>query len=142
MPTAIGARCGVADHGPNATQDDERRRQMAVLGWIAVGLVTAVLASGLRRGDEGRRLLVGRYATGMVGALVGGLVAVAAGVGELGDFFHSGTWLIALGGAVLALVVFELTRSGRAGRDSTAPRSGSWPRRRAGGESERLDRNW
>jgi uncharacterized membrane protein YeaQ/YmgE (transglycosylase-associated protein family) len=115
---------------------------MAVLGWIALGLVTAVLASGLRRGEEGRRLLAGRYATGMFGALVGGLVAVAAGVGELGDFFHSGTWLIALGGAVLALVVFELTRSGRAGRDSTAPRSGSWPRRRAGGESERLDRNW
>lgn len=115
---------------------------MAVLGWIGLGLVTAVLASGLRRSEEGRRLLVGRYATGMVGALLGGLVAVAAGVGPFADFFHIGIWLIALGGAVLALVVFELTRSGRAGRDSTAPRSGSWPRRRAGGESERLDRNW
>jgi uncharacterized membrane protein YeaQ/YmgE (transglycosylase-associated protein family) len=108
----------------------------------SLGLVTAVLASGLRRGDEGRRLLVGRYATGMVGAVVGGFVAVAAGAGAMADFFHTGTWLIALGGAVLALVVFELTRSGRAGRDSTAPRSGRWAGGRAGGESERLDRNW
>ena len=115
---------------------------MAVLGWIALGLVTAVLASGLRRGEGGRRLLVGRCGTGMAGALLGGLVAVAAGVGPFADFFHTGIWLIALGGALLALVVFELVTGGRAGSDTTAPGSGSWRGRRAGGESERLDRNW
>jgi uncharacterized membrane protein YeaQ/YmgE (transglycosylase-associated protein family) len=115
---------------------------MALLGWIALGLVTAVLASGLRRGDEGRGVVAGRYATGMVGALLGGLVAVAAGVGQLADFFHSGTWLIALGGAVLALLGFELVTSGRARRDITGPRSGSRAGRRAGAESETLDRNW
>src|ERR671918_607039 len=126
-------------------EGDARRRKaakMAVLGWIALGLVTAVLASGLRRGEEGRRLLAGRYAIGMAGALLGGLVAVAAGVGPFSDFFHTGIWLIALGGAVLALVVFELVRGGRASSDSIAPRSGSWRGRKAGGESERLDRNW
>jgi uncharacterized membrane protein YeaQ/YmgE (transglycosylase-associated protein family) len=107
---------------------------MAVLGWIALGLVTAVLASGLRRGRGGRRLLAGRYATGMVGALVGGLVAVAAGVGPFGDFFHTGIWLIALGGAVLALVVFELTRSGRASRDALPREAEAGP---AGGPEAR-----
>jgi uncharacterized membrane protein YeaQ/YmgE (transglycosylase-associated protein family) len=108
----------------------------------SLGLVTAVLASGLRRGDEGRRLLVGRYATGMVGAVVGGFVAVAAGAGAMADFFHTGTWLIALGGAVLALFLYELAKNMRGSREIKGPRSGSWPRRRAGGESERLDRNW
>ena len=115
---------------------------MAALGWLAVGLVTALLASGFRRGEEGRGVLASRCASGMVGALLGGLVGVAAGVGPFADFFHTGIWLIALGGAVLALVVFELVTGGRAGSDTTAPGSGSWRGRRAGGESERLDRNW
>jgi uncharacterized membrane protein YeaQ/YmgE (transglycosylase-associated protein family) len=115
---------------------------MAVLGWIALGLVTAVLTSGFRRGEEGRRVLAGRYATGMVGALVGGFVAVAAGVAPLADFFHTGTWLIALGGAEVALFVFELARSGGARQEITGPRSGIRAGQRAGRESETLDRNW
>jgi uncharacterized membrane protein YeaQ/YmgE (transglycosylase-associated protein family) len=114
---------------------------MPVLGWIALGLATAVLASGFRRGQERRGVLTARYASGMAGALLGGLVAVAAGVGPFVDFFHAGTWLIALGGAVLALFAFELVRSGPAGRDAAGPRNGGWAGRRAGGESETLDRN-
>ena len=137
----------MVEHGRRA--DHGRRRytttkggEMAVLGWIALGLVTAVLASGLWRGEEGRRLLAGRYAAGMVGALLGGLVAVAAGVGPFADFFHTGIWLIALGGAAVALVVFELMRGGRGHREPAGPRSEGWRGRTAGGESERLDRNW
>jgi uncharacterized membrane protein YeaQ/YmgE (transglycosylase-associated protein family) len=114
---------------------------MAVLGWIAIGLVAAVLTSGFRRGEEGRGVIAGRYATGIVGSLLGGFLAVAAGVGPLRDFFHIGTWLIALGGAELALFVFELARSGRARREIPGPRNGSRAGRRAGGESETLDRD-
>ena len=115
---------------------------MAVLGWIALGLVTAVLANGFRRGEEGRGVLAGRCASGVVGAVLGGLVAVVAGVGPIGDFFHTAVWLIALGGAMLALVAYELARTARERRESTGRRSRSWAVRRAGGESERLDRNW
>lgn len=115
---------------------------MAVLGWIGLGLVTAVLASGFRRGAEGRGGLAGRYATGVVGSLLGGLVAVAAGVGAMADFFHTGTWLIALGGAVPALFAYELVRSTRGDPEFTGRRSEGWAGGKAGGESERLDRNW
>ncbi len=115
---------------------------MAVLGWVGLGLLTAVLASGLRRGEEGRGVVAVRLATGMVGALVGGFVAVAAGVGPVADFFHTGTWLIALGGAVLALFLYELAKSTRGSREIRGPRSGRKAGGRAGGESERLDRNW
>jgi uncharacterized membrane protein YeaQ/YmgE (transglycosylase-associated protein family) len=115
---------------------------MAVLGWIALGLVTAVLVSGLRRGERGRGVVAVRSATGMVGAVVGGFVAVAAGVGPMEDFFHTGTWLIALGGAVLALFLYELAKNMRGSREIRGPRSGRWAGGTAGGESERLDRNW
>jgi uncharacterized membrane protein YeaQ/YmgE (transglycosylase-associated protein family) len=116
---------------------------MAVLGWLALGLVTALLASGFRRGEEGRGVLASRCASGMVGALLGGLVAVAAGVGPFADFFHTGIWLIALGGTVLALVIYELART-RSDRSDPGggPGARSWAVRRAGGESERIDRNW
>jgi hypothetical protein len=114
---------------------------MAVFGWIALGLVTAVLAGGLRRSGEGRGVIAARYTGVMVGALLGGLVAVAVGVGAFGDFFHAGIWLIALGGAVLALFVFELARGGGAGHDAAGPPDGSWIGRSAG-DSESLQRNW
>ena len=86
-------------------------------------------------------MLVGRYAAGIVGAVLGGLVAVAVGVGPIGDIFHSAVWLIALGGAMLAIVVYELARTSRGRREIAGPqnRSGAG---RADGESETLDRDW
>jgi hypothetical protein len=77
----------------------------------------------------------------VVGALLAGLVAVAAGVGSVGDFFHTGTWLVAFGGAMLALVGSELASNARGRREIAGPRSRPWAAD-AGGESERLHRNW
>lgn len=113
---------------------------MAVLGWIALGLVTGVLVSGFRHRDEGHGARAGRCALGMVGAVLAGLVATAAGVGSIGDFLHIGAWLIAIGGAVLAVVGFDVVRRPRDDRD-LARATRRWAGRTAG-ESERLDRNW
>jgi uncharacterized membrane protein YeaQ/YmgE (transglycosylase-associated protein family) len=115
---------------------------MAVLGWIALGLVIPILASGFGRGEEAPGVLPTLCASGVVGAVLGGLVAVVTGIGPIGDFFHTGTWLLALGGTVLALVIHELARTGRDRRDPTAPASESSAIRSPGTESERLDRNW
>lgn len=112
---------------------------MAVLGWIAMGLMTALLRSSFRRGAERRDRLARSSGIGIAGALVAGLVATGAGVGALGDFFHSGAWLIAFGGAVLALAAFDGVR--RSPRDKTALQNRLWTER-AGGESEKLNRNW
>jgi hypothetical protein len=97
---------------------------MAVLGWTALGLATAVMRSSFRRGGERRDGLAANCAIATAGALLAGLVAVAAGVGSIGDLFHTGTWLIALGGAVLALVGSELASTARGRHESTGPRSG------------------
>ena len=114
---------------------------MAVLGWIALGLATALLRSGLRRGGERRDGLAASCTTAVVGALLAGLVAVAAGVGSIGDVFHPSTWLIAIAGAALALVGSELASNARGRREMTGPRSRPWAGH-AGEASESLDRNW
>jgi hypothetical protein len=113
---------------------------MAILGWIALGLATAVMRSSSRRGDERRDGLAASCAIAVIGALLAGLVAVAAGVGSVGDVFHTGTWLIAFAGAVLALVASELPSSARGRREIRGPRSRPWAGD-AGGESEHLHRN-
>ena len=78
--------------------------------------------------------------SGVVGALLAGLAATAAGVGAIEDFFDTGTWFIGLGGAVLALFAYELTTSTRDGGETSRRALRLWAGR--GRESEKLDRNW
>ena len=90
---------------------------MAVLGWTPLGLATALLRSRFRRCAERRDGLAASCAIAVVGALLAGLVALAAGVGSIGDFFQTGTWLIAFAGAVLVLVAPELASKARGPRE-------------------------
>jgi uncharacterized membrane protein YeaQ/YmgE (transglycosylase-associated protein family) len=50
---------------------------------------------------------IGTMAIGIFGALLGGFLASALGVGHLHDFFNIGTWLIAIGGSVLLLLIIR-----------------------------------
>ena len=91
---------------------------MGILGWILLGLIAGALAKALHKGDEPGGLL-GTLAVGLVGALLGGLIASAIGIGSISSFFSLGTWLIAIGGAFLLLVLFDALT----GRGSTRPSS-------------------
>jgi len=90
---------------------------MGILGWIILGLVAGAIAKALHPGDDPGGIL-GTMVIGIVGAVLGGLIASALNVGELSSFFSLGTWLIAIGGALLLLVVYNavIGRRGRAGR--------------------------
>jgi uncharacterized membrane protein YeaQ/YmgE (transglycosylase-associated protein family) len=94
---------------------------MAVLGWIILGLVAGAIAKALHSGDEPGGL-VGTFVVGVVGAIAGGLIASAVGIGSVSSFFSLGTWLIALGGALLLLVIYEAfsRRSGSRGHRRAA----------------------
>lgn len=91
---------------------------MGIIGWLILGLLAGAVAKALHRGPEPNGI-VGTLVVGVLGALLGGLIASAIGLGGLGSFFSVGTWLVAIGGAVLLLAVYEavLTRSGRTPRD-------------------------
>jgi uncharacterized membrane protein YeaQ/YmgE (transglycosylase-associated protein family) len=91
---------------------------MGILGWIILGLVAGAIAKALHRGREPGGVL-GTLAVGVLGAIVGGLIASAVGIGGIGSFFSVGTWLIAIGGALLLLVIYSaLTTGGGRSTDS------------------------
>ena len=86
---------------------------MGILGWIILGLVAGAIAKALHKGEEPGGLL-GTLAVGMLGAVVGGLIGSAVGIGGISSFFSVGTWLIAIGGALLLLVSYSaLAQSAR-----------------------------
>jgi uncharacterized membrane protein YeaQ/YmgE (transglycosylase-associated protein family) len=45
---------------------------------------------------------------GIAGALVGGFIASALNIGDLDEFFDIGTWLIAIGGSLLLLLLYRM----------------------------------
>ncbi len=73
---------------------------MGVLGWIILGLVAGAIAKALHKGDDPGGIL-GTMVVGILGAILGGLIASAVGIGAIDSFFSIGTWLIAIGGALL-----------------------------------------
>ena len=81
---------------------------MGIVGWIVLGTALGLIAgaAGSVRPDHGR--LEGSVA-GAAGAVAGGLIGAAAGLGSVGTFFTVGTWTCAAGGAFLAI---ELARHG------------------------------
>lgn len=84
---------------------------MGILGWIILGLVAGAIAKALHKGDEPGGVL-GTLVVGIAGSLVGGLIASAVGIGGISSFFSLGTWLIAIGGALLLLVIYSTLSAG------------------------------
>ena len=78
---------------------------MSIAGWIILGLLVGAIARALVPGRTEPSGCIGTLAVGILGALIGGFIASALGIGHIRHFFDLGTWLIAIGGAVLLLLV-------------------------------------
>lgn len=91
---------------------------MGIIGWIILGLIAGTVAKAVHKGNEPGGVL-GTMIVGILGAILGGLIASAVGIGSLGSFFSIGTWLIAIGGALLLLLAYNaVTSRGRGDRRS------------------------
>jgi uncharacterized membrane protein YeaQ/YmgE (transglycosylase-associated protein family) len=88
---------------------------VGIIGWIILGLLAGAIAKALLPGDDPGGVIV-TMLIGIAGALVGGFIASALNVGDLGDFFDLGTWIIAILGALLLLVAYRAI----SGRRTTA----------------------
>ena len=86
---------------------------MGIIGFIVLGLIAGVIAKALHPGDDPGGL-IGTIVIGVVGALLGGVIASALDIGDLDSFFDIGTWLIAIAGALLLLIVYRAVTGGRA----------------------------
>jgi uncharacterized membrane protein YeaQ/YmgE (transglycosylase-associated protein family) len=87
---------------------------MGIIGWIVLGLVAGAIAKAIMPGDDPGGIIVTTL-IGIVGAVVGGLIASALNLGDLDEFFDIGTWLIAIAGSLLLLALYRAVAGGRRG---------------------------
>ena len=91
---------------------------MGIIGWILLGLVAGVLAKAILPGDDPGGIIV-TIILGIVGALLGGLIARALGFGDpIDEFFDLSTWLAAIIGAIVLLLIYRAV-AGRGRRTRT-----------------------
>lgn len=79
---------------------------MGILLWVLFGLIVGVIAKFLMPGGGPRGIII-TIVLGIVGALLGGWIASLLGIGDVTGF-NVGSMLIAIGGAMLVLVVYQL----------------------------------
>jgi uncharacterized membrane protein YeaQ/YmgE (transglycosylase-associated protein family) len=80
---------------------------MGIIGWLVLGLIAGAIAKAIVPGRAG----FGWIATiclGIVGALLGGFIGSQLFNVSLGGFFDLRTWLLAIGGSALALLIYGL----------------------------------
>jgi uncharacterized membrane protein YeaQ/YmgE (transglycosylase-associated protein family) len=89
---------------------------MGIIGWILLGLVAGVIAKAILPGDDPGGIIV-TILVGIAGAFIGGLIAKALGFGDpIDEFFDLSTWLAAIIGAVILLLIYRMVVGRRSAR--------------------------
>ncbi|EIJ8549971.1 TPA: GlsB/YeaQ/YmgE family stress response membrane protein [Salmonella enterica subsp. enterica serovar Chingola] len=84
---------------------------MGIIAWIIFGLIAGVIAKLLMPGRDGGGFIL-TYILGIVGAVVGGWLATMFGIGGSISGFNLHSFLVAVVGAIVVLVIFRLLRRG------------------------------
>jgi uncharacterized membrane protein YeaQ/YmgE (transglycosylase-associated protein family) len=81
---------------------------VGILGWIILGLLAGAIAKAVLPGDDPGGIIV-TMIIGIVGALLGGFLAQAIfGADTVDEFFDLSTWLTAIVGAIILLLLYRL----------------------------------
>ena len=86
---------------------------MGLLAWILLGLLAGAIARAIIPGRTEPGGCIGTTAIGILGALIGGFLATAMDIGHLKDFFDLETWLVAIGGSIILLILLNLVAGPR-----------------------------
>lgn len=87
---------------------------MGIIGWILLGLVAGFIAKALLPGKDPGGIVV-TLIIGVVGAILGGFLGAALfNVDPIDEFFDVSTWLAAIVGAMIVLVIYRLVTGRRA----------------------------
>jgi uncharacterized membrane protein YeaQ/YmgE (transglycosylase-associated protein family) len=81
------------------------------LAFILLGLIAGAIAKLILPGRQGGGWLI-TLLLGVVGAVLGGWIASLLGFGYE-DFWSIQSWLIAIGGAIIVLLIYGLATRGR-----------------------------
>ena len=89
---------------------------MGIIAFIILGLLAGAIAKALLPGDDPGGFIVTAI-IGIVGALLGGFLAAALfDAHPLDDFFDISTWLTAIIGSIVLLVLYRLVTGRGTGR--------------------------
>ena len=95
---------------------------MGIIAWIVLGLGAGLLANMLIPGRRSQGLIL-TCVIGVAGALGGGWAATRLfHVHTLNGFFNLSTWLTAIAGAAVLLLIFHLISARSGGSRSTRSR--------------------
>ena len=80
---------------------------MGIIAFIILGLLAGIIAKSLVPGSDPGGLIVTTI-IGIVGALLGGFLAAALfGAHPLDEFFDISTWLTAIIGSIILLLIYR-----------------------------------
>jgi uncharacterized membrane protein YeaQ/YmgE (transglycosylase-associated protein family) len=86
---------------------------MGIIAWILLGLIAGAIAKAILPGDDPGGIII-TTVIGILGAIVGGFLATALfGAHPLDDFFDVSTWLTAIVGAIVLLLIWRMVTGGR-----------------------------
>jgi len=92
---------------------------MGIIAFIILGLLAGAIAKAIMPGDDPGGIIVTTI-IGVVGALLGGFLASALfGAHPLDEFFDVSTWLTAIVGSIVLLLIYRLVVN-RGGHHRTA----------------------
>ncbi len=84
---------------------------MGFLAFLLLGLIAGAIAKAILPGRQGGGWLI-TLLLGVVGALLGGWIGGLIFGRGLTEFFDLGTWLLAIAGAIIVLLIYgALTRN-------------------------------
>lgn len=86
---------------------------MGIIAWIVLGLLAGIIAKAILPGDDPGGIIVTTI-IGIVGALLGGFLAQALfDVDPNQGFFNLSTWLSAIIGSIILLLIYRVVMGGR-----------------------------
>lgn len=78
---------------------------MGFIAFLILGLICGAIAKAILS-DRAPGGWLGSLVVGVIGAFLGGWIGSVALDTGLGDFFDIKTWLLAIGGSLLVLVIY------------------------------------
>ncbi len=89
---------------------------MGIIAFLILGLLAGAIAKAILPGDDPGGIIV-TMLIGVVGALLGGFLAGALfDVNPVDEFFSLSTWVTAILGSILLLLIYRMVTGNRARR--------------------------